>query len=114
MTAFGKAAPSLYVVTFQTGKRVLQLHCRHFGASSVHGLYEISDIVFSDSKILLHEEETLKSEFKDVERILLPWTAILRVDEMKSHYRGSDGPKLLDAEGVGQAPSVIEFPRRPD
>jgi len=101
----------MYLVTFQTGRRVLQLHCRRFGLSELHGLYEVAEIVFSESKILLHEEETLRAEFRDVERLLLPWTAILRVDELKADVM-ADGPRLLAQDGEQQGPVVIDFKPR--
>jgi hypothetical protein len=104
----------MYVVTFQTGRRVLQLHCRRFGVSEMHGLYELSDIVFSESKVLLHAEESLRSEFKDVERVLLPWTAILRVDQMKLHYGAGEGPKLLADDAPPQGPILVDFKRKGD
>jgi hypothetical protein len=104
----------MYVVTFQTGRRVLQLHCRRFGVSDVQGLFEVAEIVFSESKILLHDEEALKSEFKDVERVLLPWSAILRVDEMKLEYRATEGPKLLADDAQPHGAVVIDFKRKGD
>jgi hypothetical protein len=104
--------PRIFAVTFHSGTQLLQLHCRRFGLSEIDGLYEIAEICFSDARILLHDEETLRTELRDVERILLPRTALVRIDEMKPEFGSFEGPKLLGHSSGKLPPQDAADPRR--
>ncbi len=96
----------IFRILFHNNGRLYQLHARQMSQSDIYGFVEIRDLLFGEHTALIIDpaEEKLKAEFEDVERILLPMHAIVRIDQVATQGQN----KILDIDGIGS--NVTPFP----
>jgi hypothetical protein len=92
------------VAFFNQGK-VYEIYARHVRQGELYGFVEIEEIIFGEASSMLVDpsEERLKSEFKGVQRCLIPIHAVVRIDEVAKEGSG----KIHE---VGERSNVTPFP----
>ena len=72
-----------YKITFQQEQEQYQVCAREVHSSDLYGLIEIAEFVFPENKLVYNPgEERLRKEFSGIERVWIPYHAILRIDEI--------------------------------
>ncbi len=86
----------LFRVQFTTGKKEFDIKAQKVKESEFFGFLEISDFILTDpSKVVITpEEDSLKKEFEDVKRILIPYQHIKRIDELSEEEKKIVSPFL--------------------
>lgn len=94
----------IYRVVFHSQGEVWELYAREIFQSDLWGFIEIESFVFEDqTKVVVDPgAEKLRRTFDGVNRSYIPYSAIVRIDEVE---RGG-AAKAVKAEG-----NVTEFPR---
>ena len=79
-----------YRIFFAGNGNVYELYARHVASADIYGFVEIAGLLFGEttSVLLNPAEESLKKEFEGVDRILLPYHQISRIDEVDREGRG--------------------------
>lgn len=77
--------PPLYKVIFYNKDEVYEVYARQIYQSDMYGFLELEELVFGERSQLVVDpsEERLKNEFKGVKRSYIPFTAIVRIDEVE-------------------------------
>lgn len=77
-------------VFFTSNGKAYELYARTVEAADIYGFVQISGLLFGEtSSVLLNPaEESLKKEFEGVDRILVPYHQISRIDEVDREGRG--------------------------
>lgn len=75
---------TIYKIIFHNQDRIYEVYARNIHQSSMFGFIEIEQFLFGEktSVVVDPSEETLKSEFSNVERTYIPMHAIIRIDEV--------------------------------
>ena len=77
-------AKTYYKVTFSYQNEVYQVCARNVTSSDLYGLIEIGDFIFPSSSVIFQPgEERLRKEFEGIRRTLVPYHAVLRIDEVE-------------------------------
>ncbi|TCO80994.1 hypothetical protein EV699_11019 [Plasticicumulans lactativorans] len=102
----------IYRVLFQSQGKLYEVYARKVVQSDLPGFIVIEDLVFGERGGLLVDpaEERLRSEFSDVRRSLVPFHAVIRIDEVDKEGVG----KLTTSEGgsnVASFPGLPPLPR---
>ena len=105
-----KTRPRTYFkVTFNHQNEVYQVCARTVSASDLWGLIEISGFIFRDTGVLYNPgEERLRKEFEGISRTMVPYHAILRIDEVEDATEREI--KIVPLESP---PPVLQMPPRP-
>lgn len=84
MTAMVKNK-SLFRIFFTSQGKGYEIYARRVDQSEMHGFVEIRDIVFGEKSSIVVDptEESLKKEFGSVKRVLVPFHAVNRIDEVE-------------------------------
>ncbi|AGA90263.1 hypothetical protein Thimo_1473 [Thioflavicoccus mobilis 8321] len=92
------------VAFFNQGK-VYEVYARRVRQSELYGFIEIEEILFGEASSVLVDpaEERLKTEFKGVQRSMIPIHAVVRIDEVAKEGTG----KIHE---VGERSNVTPFP----
>ncbi|MBK1701353.1 DUF1820 family protein [Thiococcus pfennigii] len=92
------------VAFFNQGK-VYEIYARHVRQGEFYGFVEIEGILFGEASSMLVDpaEERLKSEFKGVQRSLIPIHAVVRIDEVAKEGTG----KIHE---LGEGSNITPFP----
>lgn len=79
-----------YRIFFSSSGKAYELYARQVASADIYGFVEISGLLFGEtaSVLLNPAEESLKKEFEGVDRILLPYHQISRIDEVDREGRG--------------------------
>ena len=79
----------LYRIQFVTGKKEYDLKAQVVRDSEFFGFLEISDFILSDPTkvVITPEEDSLKKEFENTKRILIPYQHIKRIDEYNENEK---------------------------
>jgi hypothetical protein len=95
----------IFRVSFFNHGKVYQLHAETVRQGDLYGFVEIAGLLFGEhtSVVIDPAEEKLKNEFGEVNRLLLPMHAIIRIDEVEK--RGQN--KILELESGS---NVTPFP----
>jgi hypothetical protein len=95
----------IFRIAFHNNGKVYQLHAEQVAQAELYGFVEASGFLFDEhtSVVIDPAEEKLKNEFSNVNRLLLPMHAIIRIDEVDK--RGQN--KILDMDGNS---NVTPFP----
>ena len=98
-----------YRVTFSHQNEVYQVCARRVGNAELWGLIEIGGFIFRDSGVLYNPgEERVRKEFAGIRRVLVPYHAVHRVDEVEDTTEREI--KIVPLEGVRAMP---QLPPRP-
>lgn len=95
----------LFRVSFQNQGKVYEIYAKRVYQGELYGFIEVSGLSFEETSTVLVDPavERLRSEFKGVERTLIPIHAVIRVDEVEKA-----GPaRVLDLSENGK---VTPFP----
>ena len=86
----------LFRVQFVTEKKEFDIKAQVVRESEFFGFLEISDFILTDpSKVVITpEEDSLKREFENCERILVPYQHIRRIDEINDEKKKIVSPFL--------------------
>lgn len=95
----------LFRISFHDKDKVYEIYAKRVHQSDLYGFIEVSGLSFQESSAVLVDPavERLRSEFKGVERTLIPIHAVIRVDEVEK-----EGPaRVLE---TGESGKVTPFP----
>lgn len=75
---------TVYRIFFTSQGKGYELYARKVSQAEVYGFVEIEEIVFGEKSALVLDpnEEALKNEFSGVKRLLVPYHAVGRIDEV--------------------------------
>jgi len=95
----------IFRITFHNQGKVYRLHAEEVGMAELAGFVEIRGLLFGEhtSLVIDPSEERLKDEFAGTSRILVPFHAVIRIDEVEK--RGQN--LIFD---VGDTSNVTPFP----
>ena len=78
-----------YIVTFTSENELFQVCARRVESSDLYGLIEIGDFFFPENKLVYNPgEERIRKEFSGIRRTLVPYHAIVRIDEVPDTREG--------------------------
>jgi len=99
----------IFRISFINQGKVYQLHAENVFQGELYGFIEITDLLFNEHTALVIDpaEEKLKAEFSEVNRIMVPLHAVIRIDEVNK--RGDN--KILEMESVPN--NITPFPSTP-
>jgi hypothetical protein len=95
----------LFRISFHNQGKVYEIYAKRVYQGDLYGFIEVSGLSFEETSAVLVDPavERLRSEFKGVERTLIPIHAVIRVDEVEK-----EGPaRVLEVSEVGK---VTPFP----
>lgn len=95
-------------VFFSFNGKSYELYARKVGQSDLYGFVEIEDLLFGERSSIVVDpvEESLRKEFAGVSKILVPFQAIHRIDEVEKqgqarifHLAGDNSVKSAKNSG---------------
>lgn len=95
----------LFRISFHNQGKVYEIYAKRVFQGDLYGFIEVSGLTFEETSAVLVDPavERLRSEFKGVERTLIPVHSVIRVDEVEK-----EGPaRVLE---VGEGGKVTPFP----
>jgi hypothetical protein len=98
----------VYRVIFTSQNKVYEIYARKVVSGDLYGFVEVEGMLFGEKSSLVVDpgEEQLKHEYAGVKRTYLPFTAIIRIDEVEKEGTA----KVLQLAGGGTSPSPGAFP----
>lgn len=99
------AGKRIYRISFVNRDSIYEIYARHVGASGIPGFVQVGELLFGETSAVLVDpaEESLRTEFKGVDRTHIPMHAVVRIDEVEKQ-----GPaRISEAGGTG---NVTPFP----
>ena len=105
--------PTTYRVFFTSQGKAYELYARKVTQAELYGFVEVEGILFGErSRIVVDPgEESLRSEFGSVRRLLIPYHAVVRIDEVDREGSGKILTLPVPAPDPPAAPPP--GPRRP-
>ena len=99
------ARRSRFRVSFLSQGRIYELYVRSVSQGELFGFVQLEGLLFGEKTQVVVDpgEESLKNEFRGVERCLVPLHAVLRIDEVV----GDGVSRVTPAEGSA---AVTPFP----
>jgi len=81
---------SIYRILFSCQGKGYEIYARSVEQAEMYGFIAIQGLLFGEKSSLLLDpsEESLKNEFLDVKRLLVPFHQISRIDEVAKEGRG--------------------------
>ena len=81
---------TIYRIFFTSQGKAYELYARKVEQADLHGFVMIEGLLFGESSSLLHNpaEESLKKEFEGVDRFMVPYHQVNRIDEVEREGRG--------------------------
>jgi hypothetical protein len=107
-----KAKKTVFRIFFTSQGKGYELYARNVNQGDMYGFVEISEIVFGErSRIVVDPgEESLKNEFGNVRRLLIPYHAVIRIDEVEKEGPGK--VFMINASGgEGSGPGPVLPPQ---
>jgi hypothetical protein len=95
----------VFRVSFLSQGKIYEIYAKRVQQGDLYGFVEVVDLLFEDSSKLLVDPSTekLKTEFKGVNRTIIPIHAIIRIDEVEKEGQG----KIHE---IGDKTNVTPFP----
>jgi hypothetical protein len=102
------AKQRIYRVIFTNQAKTYEIYAQRVGSSEMHGFVEVEGLLFGEKTTLVVDpgEEQLKLEFDGVNRIHLPFHAVVRIDEVERQGKG----KVLQLAGSADAGAGVSPP----
>ncbi len=100
---------TLYRVIFTSQNKVYEIYARKVIQGEMYGFVEVEGVLFGEKSSLVVDpgEEQLKHEFSGVKRSFLPFSAIIRIDEVEKE----GAAKVLQLAGSTETePSSTLYP----
>ena len=81
---------TIYRIFFTSQGKAYELYARKVEQADLYGFVAIEGLLFGETSSLLHNpaEESLKKEFEGVDRFLVPYHQVNRIDEVEREGRG--------------------------
>jgi hypothetical protein len=100
----------VYRIFFTSQGKGYELYARKVTQAEIYGFIEVSEIVFGEkSRIVVDPgEESLRNEFGNVRRLLIPYHAVARIDEVEK-----EGPGKIYSINAGTSQSMPPGPIMP-
>ena len=104
----------VYRITFTNQGKVYELYARNVSQGDLYGFVMVEDILFGERSSIVVDpgEEQLKLEFKGVNRTMIPYHAVQRIDEVAREGAGKV-IQLPFAEGSTSSPILPPRGDRP-
>lgn len=105
---------TVYRILFQNQGKVYELYAKSVDQASMLGFVEVEGLLFGERTTVLVDpaEESLKTEFADVDRTYIPLHAVVRIDSVTK--RGASKVHSVDPNSkVTPLPSPLLVPPRP-
>lgn len=99
----------VYRVTYASQNKVYEIYARKVSQGEMYGFIEVEEVLFGEKSSLVVDpgEEQLKHEFSGVKKSYLPFTSIIRIDEVEKEGTA----RILQLAGGGTpSPSPFPFP----
>jgi len=95
----------IYRVFFTSQGKAYEVYARRVEQADLYGFVVIEGLLYGETSSLLHNpaEESLKKEFEGVERFMVPYHHINRIDEVEREGRG----KMVVLSGSDQGVSPV-------
>lgn len=105
------APKTVYRIFFNQQGKSYELYARSVGPADIYGFIEVRGLLFGELSSVLHNpaEESLKKEFEGVDRFLVPYHQVGRIDEVEKEGRG----KIVTLSGNGDSATAIPPPPVP-
>ena len=103
---------SVFRIFFTSQGKGYEIYARRVGQADVYGFVEVEGIVFGERSSIVVDpgEESLRNEFGNVRRLLIPYHAVSRIDEVEKEGAGKIYPLPSPA---AEGPAVPPFPGKP-
>lgn len=100
-----KRKKTVYRIFFTTQDKGYELYARKLSQSEMYGFVEVEEIVFGEKSAIVVDpgEESLKNEFGNVRRLLIPFHSITRIDEVEKEGSG----KVFAIDGSSDKGHVV-------
>jgi hypothetical protein len=102
----------VFRISFLSQGKIYEIYAKRVQQGDLYGFVEVVDLLFEDSSKLLVDPSTekLKTEFKGVNRTIIPIHAIIRIDEVEKEGQGKIH-EIGDKTNVTPFPSPLYSPR---
>jgi len=99
---------TIYRIFFSSQGKGYEIYARTVQQAEMYGFVAIEGLLFGEKSALLLDpsEESLKNEFQDVKRLLVPFHQIGRIDEVAKEGRG----KIVSLATTAEAPLTPPMP----
>jgi hypothetical protein len=99
---------SIYRIFFTSQGKGYELYARKISQSEVYGFVEVEGLLFGERSSIVVDpgEESLRNEFGSVRRLLIPYHAVSRIDEVEKAGAGKifSLPPAVPAEPAALPP----------
>jgi len=98
---------TIYRIFFSSQGKGYEIYARSVTQAEVYGFIAVEGLLFGEKSALLHDpsEESLKNEFQDVKRLLIPFHHIGRIEEVEKEGRGKI-VSLSDSASPAFSPTI--------
>jgi hypothetical protein len=95
----------VFRISFLNQGKVYEIYAKRIQQGELYGFVEVLDLLFEESSKLLVDPSTerLKTEFKGVDRTIIPIHSIIRIDEVEKEGQG----KIHE---IGEKGNITPFP----
>ena len=102
----------VFRISFLNQGKIYEIYAKRIQQGELYGFVEVQDLLFEESSKLLVDPSTerLKTEFKGVNRTMVPIHAVIRIDEVEKEGQGKIH-EVGDKTNVTQFPSPVYSPR---
>jgi hypothetical protein len=102
----------VFRISFLSQGKIYEIYAKRVQQGDLYGFVEVVDLLFEDSSKLLVDPATekLKTEFKGVNRTIIPIHAVIRIDEVEKEGQGKIH-EIGDKTNVTPFPSPLYSPR---
>ena len=99
----------IYRIFFTSHEKSYEIYARRVGQADVYGFIEIEGLLFSErsSVVVDPAEDALRKEFGGVRKLMVPFQAVQRIDEVEKEGRARilslsvNGRKTRGGPGAG-------------
>ena len=95
----------VFRISFLNQGKIYEIYAKRIQQGELYGFVEVRDLLFDESSKLLVDPsmERLKTEFKGVDRTMIPIHAVIRIDQVDKEGQG----KIHE---IGDKSNVTPFP----
>jgi len=103
----------VFRITFLNQGKVYEVYAKRVQQGEFYGFVEVQDLLFEESGKLVVDPsvERLKTEFRGVNRTIIPVHAVIRIDEVEKQGQGKIHD-LGDKSNITPFPTPIYAPRQ--
>jgi hypothetical protein len=105
-----KSKKTIYRVFFTSQGKGYEIYARKVCQGELYGFVEIEEIVFGEKSAIVLDpgEESLRAEFTGVKRLLIPYHAVSRIEEVEK-----EGQAKIIALQTNKLGSEVNIPLPP-